>query len=167
MDHRITLLFVATALTAAGCSSSIRQYADRRPITVTAQRPALPAPPPPPRIERIEVDEAIYFHNGSARLLHDSLPVIDEVARVIEAHPEIMLLRVEGHTDRAGNSNFNLTLSQRRAEAVRERLIEAGVDPARLEAVGYGDEQPIATNETRVGRTQNRRVEFVVVDQEG
>jgi outer membrane protein OmpA-like peptidoglycan-associated protein len=167
MDYRITLSLVATAIVVTGCSSSIRHYTDRRPITVTAERPAPPPPPAPAPIERIEVEEAIYFHNGSARLLQDSLPVIDEVAHVIEQHPEIELLRVAGHTDRAGNSGFNLRLSQRRAEAVRERLIEAGIEAERLEAVGYGDAHPIATNDTRVGRTQNRRVEFVVVDQEG
>ncbi len=167
MNYKLTLLLVATAATTFGCSSSIRHHADRRPITVTARRPAPPPEPAPPRVVRIEVDEAIYFHNGSARLLRASFPVIDEVAHKIQEHPEISLVRIEGHTDRAGNDAFNLRLSQRRAEAVRERLISAGVDPARLEAVGYGDEHPIATNDTRVGRTQNRRVEFVVVDQEG
>ncbi len=162
-NHQIALVLVATAVTITGCSSSIQQYRDRRPITITAQRPA-PPPAPQPRIARIEVDEAIFFHNGSARLLDASIPVVDEVAEVIKAHPEITHLRVEGHTDRAGSSGFNLHLSQRRAEAVRNRLIEDGVDAERLEAVGYGDERPIATNDTRAGRTQNRRVEFVVVD---
>jgi len=167
MRQKLLFAFATTAVVLGGCSSTVRHYTDINPITVRAARPAPPPAPEPPRMTRIQVDESIFFHNGSARIQRESFPIVDEVAIVINEHPEITLIRIEGHTDRAGNARFNQRLSQRRAEAVRQRLIFAGVHPGRLEAVGYGDEQPIADNETRVGRTQNRRVEFIVVNQEG
>ena len=70
-------------------------------------------------------------------------------------------LRIEGHTDNTGDDASNKTLSQSRAEAVRDYLVEQGIDASRLEAVGLGEEQPVADNNTEEGRAQNRRVELV------
>ncbi len=169
------LIFTAAAAlvvgsSVGGCASSTLRYTDPSPVLVTARAPRrAPAPAPAP-VARIAVSETIYFDNGSARIKRESFGTVDEVAQVIQDHPEITLIRVEGHTDRAGNSRFNLSLSQRRAEAVRQRLISAGIAPDRLEAQGFGDQQPVAENDTRSGRTQNRRVDFVIVnrfEQEG
>ena len=71
-------------------------------------------------------------------------------------------LRIEGHTDSIGSSSSNQSLSQRRANAVRYYLINNGVAGDRLTAIGYGEEQPVATNQTKAGRRQNRRVALSV-----
>jgi OOP family OmpA-OmpF porin len=71
-------------------------------------------------------------------------------------------LRIEGHTDSRGKHEENLTLSRNRASAVMQHLIAAGVAPARLRAMGFGPELPIAPNDTPEGRARNRRVDFMV-----
>jgi OOP family OmpA-OmpF porin len=67
-------------------------------------------------------------------------------------------VEVAGHTDSRGNDSYNLKLSQRRAESVRDYLISMGIESSRLTARGYGESQPVATNSTEGGRAQNRRV---------
>jgi outer membrane protein OmpA-like peptidoglycan-associated protein len=70
---------------------------------------------------------------------------------------------IDGHTDSTGSEAYNLDLSQRRAETVRDFLIGNGVSPMRLSARGFGEEYPVASNDTLAGRQQNRRVEVVVM----
>jgi outer membrane protein OmpA-like peptidoglycan-associated protein len=86
------------------------------------------------------------------------------VAAVLQSHPEINQVQVEGHTDDKGNDEKNLTLSQKRAEAVVEFLVEQGIAPERLVPLGFGETQPIDTNDTAAGRQKNRRVEFNILD---
>jgi outer membrane protein OmpA-like peptidoglycan-associated protein len=74
--------------------------------------------------------------------------------------PEIGLVEIGVHTDSRGRPSRNLEISQRRAEAVRQRLIESGVSPARLQAKGYGAERPLVPNLTPSNRARNRRVEL-------
>jgi len=81
----------------------------------------------------------------------------------MKAHPEILKVQVQGHTDSRGRSAMNLALSQARAEAVVGALIRRGIAPPRLMARGYGPARPLATNTTRQGREKNRRVEFRVL----
>jgi outer membrane protein OmpA-like peptidoglycan-associated protein len=92
-----------------------------------------------------------------------SYGLLDEVAGILAKHPEVKKLRVEGHTDDQGPERFNLELSSKRAEAVRAYLVGKGVAAERLEAKGYGDTRPIASNKTAEGREKNRRVAFEVV----
>ena len=73
-----------------------------------------------------------------------------------------MTVRIEGHTDSDGDDEYNRQLSDGRARAVRAYLVEHGVEAARLEAVGYGETQPIADNLSASGRQQNRRVEVII-----
>lgn len=75
-------------------------------------------------------------------------------------------VRVEGHTDAVGEAEYNLSLSQRRAEAVRQALIDAGIDNERIVAQGYGESLPVASNNNEAGRQQNRRVEIVIENPE-
>jgi outer membrane protein OmpA-like peptidoglycan-associated protein len=112
--------------------------------------------------EKIVILEKVFFANGKATLLPKSFPLMKQVAQVLRANPQIELVRVEGHTDDKGPDGENLTLSKARAEAVRERLIQEGIAAERLEAVGFGEARPIATNKTARGRETNRRVEFIV-----
>jgi outer membrane protein OmpA-like peptidoglycan-associated protein len=114
------------------------------------------------RKEKLEILETVYFTPGKASIEARSFPLLDNVRAVMDAHKEIARVIIEGHTDSKGSAVKNKALSQKRAEAVREYLIVRGIDPGRLEAVGYGPERPVADNETEAGRAANRRVEFTI-----
>jgi outer membrane protein OmpA-like peptidoglycan-associated protein len=111
---------------------------------------------------KIEILEIVYFQQGKDVILARSHALLDNVASVVVAHAEITRVEVEGHTDAVGDDQRNLNLSQRRAESVVRYLIARGVSADRLEARGYGETKPIASNATREGRGANRRVEFVM-----
>ncbi|HXI57430.1 MAG TPA: OmpA family protein [Polyangia bacterium] len=118
--------------------------------------------------ERIEIHEQVNFATNKAIIQPSSFPLLSTVAKLMALHPELLKLRIEGHTDRSGNAAKNLRLSQDRAEAVRTYLIEqGGIAGTRLEAVGFGSTKPIATNGTKKGRALNRRSEFIIVDRAG
>lgn len=113
---------------------------------------------------RIEIDDRVYFDTGRATIQEVSFPLLREVAAAINASPDIRRVQVAGHTDSEGDDAANLALSQARADAVRLFLVTyGGVEPGRLEARGFGETMPVATNSTEEGRAQNRRVEFVIV----
>lgn len=116
--------------------------------------------------DRIEIKQQIKFATGSAKIVGaQSFEILKEVAQALRDNPQIKKVRVEGHTDSVGSDATNLTLSQNRANTVTAALIKEGVDPARLEAVGYGETKPIASNATASGRQENRRTEFNIVEQ--
>ncbi len=105
----------------------------------------------------------VEFEFNSAKLKPESYPVLDEAARILTMHPEIDV-EVQGHTDNIGSDEYNLKLSQKRAEAVRDYLIDKHmIEPVRLIPVGYGEKKPIADNTTEGGRQKNRRVEFLIL----
>ncbi|MCB9543346.1 MAG: OmpA family protein [Myxococcales bacterium] len=116
--------------------------------------------------EKIEIYEKIYFELDKAIIRPISFSILDQVVRVVVRNPQIKRLRIEGHTDSQGTDAYNMDLSQRRADAVMKYLVTAGVDPGRLEAVGYGESRPIETNDTKEGRATNRRVEFTILEQD-
>ncbi|WP_309242985.1 Ig-like domain-containing protein [Hyalangium versicolor] len=113
--------------------------------------------------EKIVILEKLFFANNKSTILPKSFPLLKQVAQVIRANSQIEKVRVEGYTDDKGDDGVNLVLSRTRAEAVRDRLSMEGIDGGRLEAVGYGEARPVASNKTAKGREQNRRVEFTVV----
>lgn len=114
---------------------------------------------------RLEVLEVIYFEFNKAVIKGESFELLLQVARVINAHPELAHLRIEGHTDRVGTAEYNQQLSLERANAVKSFLIELGaVSGARLSTRGYGFDRPLAPNDTEEGRAQNRRVEFLIIN---
>ena len=115
---------------------------------------------------RIEVRESVYFDTDRATIKQRSLALLDRIAVVLNAHPEITKLSVEGHTDDRGSARHNLDLSARRAEAVRQYFISQGVDAKRLVATGFGESHPVGDNKTEEGRAQNRRVEFLIAERE-
>ena len=116
------------------------------------------------RTDRIEIKSTIYFEFSKARILAKSYHILDEVVDIMLKNPQVKNVRVEGHTDNVGDANYNRQLSQERAQAVVTYLIEHGVGRERLQAMGYGEDRAIATNKTKKGRAQNRRVEFNIVD---
>ena len=132
-----------------------------------------PDPEPEPEPERavlhedkIEIRQAVQFEFGKAVLLDESKSLLDEVAAIIKDHPDIKKVRVEGHTDNVGSKSVNKSLSQERAQAVREYLISQGVAGGRLVAQGFGMTKPIDSNDTEDGRARNRRVEFNIVSRD-
>ena len=107
--------------------------------------------------------EGIEFEFGKAIIKKESSPTLDRAAAILTNHPEIEV-EIQGHTDSIGTAEANLKLSQARAEAVRDYLIDIHmVEPVRLIPIGYGESQPIDDNSTEAGRAKNRRVDFVVM----
>ena len=113
---------------------------------------------------KIEILDKVYFRTNRARLRRRSFPLLSNIANVLKVHPEILKVRIEGHTDDRGKDARNLELSQKRAKAVADFLIGKGVEPERVEAVGLGETAPVADNKTREGRAANRRVEFKILE---
>lgn len=115
---------------------------------------------------KIEIDEKIYFDSDRATIKQRSFGVLEQVAAMLKAQPQIRKVRIEGHTDGKGRAMYNLALSQRRANAVRAFLVDRGVDEGRLTTRGYGENEPIAENDTAEGRSANRRVEMTILEVE-
>jgi OOP family OmpA-OmpF porin len=113
--------------------------------------------------EKIEIDDKILFASGKSIILPVSYGILDSVAQVMRDYPKIRV-RIEGHTDSDGSDSANLRLSQSRAEAVVNALVQRGVARSRLDAAGFGEMRPIASNDSEEGRAENRRVEFIIVD---
>jgi OOP family OmpA-OmpF porin len=106
---------------------------------------------------------AVNFDFDSARLRDEAMPILQEVGRVLEGQPGVPVT-VQGHTDATGPEGYNQGLSQRRAQAVVDYLVEnfSGLSVSRFTVQGFGETQPVATNDTRDGRAQNRRVEILL-----
>jgi outer membrane protein OmpA-like peptidoglycan-associated protein len=120
-------------------------------------------PPPPKEIERFTgVIHGINFKSGSDEITVDSYKVLDEAAAVLVRYPEIRL-EVQGHTDSDGSEAYNLDLSARRARSVVLYLANRGVEPARLEYVGYGEGRPLMPGNRPAAKAVNRRVEFHIL----
>jgi outer membrane protein OmpA-like peptidoglycan-associated protein len=141
-----------------------------------APAPEPPAPPPAPActppagfkvddnchiIEQKVVLSSVDFEFNSDKLTAPAQQTLDQVAAALAAQPELNV-EIEGHTDSVGKAEYNMKLSQRRADAVKAYLVGKNVDGAHLFAQGYGKNRPIASNDTDEGRAQNRRVEFDV-----
>ncbi len=117
------------------------------------------APEPPPAPEKL-VLEGVNFDNNSATLRPDANEILDKAAATLQKWGDVKV-EVSGYTDSNNTDAYNLELSDRRANAVRDYLISKGVDATRLTAKGYGETNPIADNNTAEGRAKNRRVELV------
>jgi len=115
---------------------------------------------------RLSLRDMIHFDTAKDTIKPQSSKILDEIAAILKAHGEIQKVRVEGHTDSIGSRPYNLDLSQRRAGSVVRALTARGVPAARLEAMGYGFDRPVASNATALGRAKNRRVEFTLVGED-
>jgi OmpA-OmpF porin, OOP family len=153
-----------------------------------------PPPPPPPDSDRDGVIDAndrcpdtaagtlvdengcpergsitlrgVNFELDSAMLTADSRPLLAGLAADLKRYPRLRI-EMQGHTDSSGSDAYNLALSQRRADAVREFLVMEGVPQAQITSRGYGEGQPTASNANAEGRAQNRRVVMAVLDNPG
>ncbi|KUL21745.1 OmpA family protein [Chlorobium limicola] len=110
---------------------------------------------------RVVFDSGILFSTGSSTLTATSRDNIERLARIINRYDDTNVV-IEGHTDTVGNEESNQFLSEHRAEAVSNLLKTYGVYGSRLSAVGYGENRPVASNETESGRRLNRRVEILI-----
>jgi outer membrane protein OmpA-like peptidoglycan-associated protein len=106
----------------------------------------------------------VTFDTNSTVLRPGLQSEINRVAGVLNQYPNT-LVRVEGHTDSKGTDAYNMDLSNRRAMAVKNLLVQRGIADSRIEAVGYGETLPVATNDTEAGRQRNRRVEIKIAPQ--
>jgi OOP family OmpA-OmpF porin len=138
-----------------------------------------PAPPPPPScqpgapgqpisLEGCKTGDTIVlrgvnFEFNKSALTVNAKALLDGVADALLARPEVKV-EIDGHTDNVGSDSYNLGLSARRVESVKEYLIGRGIDARRLGTKGYGESQPIASNDNEEGRELNRRVELKVID---
>lgn len=122
-------------------------------------------PPPPPPEQTTFILEGITFDFDKATIRPSSEPTLKEAGNVMQKF-EAVKVRIEGHTDHIGTDAYNQNLSERRAKAVKGYLVNNyGIDPGRIDTVGFGESKPIADNKTDEGRAQNRRIEFVVTAQ--
>lgn len=116
----------------------------------------------PPRSAKADapgfVLDGVNFDTGKATIRKDSFPRLDGVVEYLQ-HKKSARIEISGHTDNVGNAKTNKTLSEKRAQSCRDYVISKGIEAARVTAVGYGDERPMAPNDTEAGRQQNRRIE--------
>ena len=106
----------------------------------------------------------ILFETGKADLKHELRENLSAIGAILQSLLTDSNIMIEGHTDNSGSADFNQRLSEQRAKAVMQYLIERGIEASRLQAVGYGLTKPVADNKTEEGRARNRRVELVIKD---
>jgi OOP family OmpA-OmpF porin len=114
-------------------------------------------------VEAVIELEGVYFDFDKATIKPEGKVVLNEAAALLQQH-ERVVVEVAGHTDSTGSEEYNQGLSERRANAVKDYLTQKGVTATRLSARGYGEAQPVASNDTKEGRAENRRVELIVLD---
>jgi len=114
--------------------------------------------------EKIEITQKIHFEYDKAVIRPASFVVLDEVVNAMKNDKGISKVQVEGHTDAMGSDTYNQGLSERRAQACVAYIESKGIEPERLEAIGFGESRPIAPNNTAKGRATNRRTEFIITE---
>jgi outer membrane protein OmpA-like peptidoglycan-associated protein len=114
----------------------------------------------------IVILQQVQFDTGSANIKPISYPLLNDVAQALKEHPEILKIEVQGHTDNTGPRELNVRLSQERAAAVRNALVDRKIERDRLTAKGYGPDEPVEDNGTDAGRRKNRRVQFKIMEKD-
>ena len=126
-----------------------------------APPPPVPPPPPPPVAGRkIETLTGPSFEFDKARLTSEGRAHVDHAVQIMQESPSMRVV-VEGNTDSIGSDAYNMKLSQRRADTVRDYMVQKGISASRIRTAAYGETRPIASNKTAEGRAQNRRVDIV------
>ncbi len=163
-------------LTSAACGPIVFSDDASLAIVGTASEPepepvAEPEPEPQKRVEvrdnKIVINEKVQFEVNSHKIREVSHDLLNEVAKVIKENAQIKKIEIQGHASAEGGDDHNMKLSDRRAKSVMKYLTsKGGVAKDHFTAKGYGETQPIASNDTEDGREKNRRVEFVITEQE-
>lgn len=150
------LFLSALALSVAGCSTAPKEQA---PMPVAAPAPApAPAPEPPPPPPPSFVIKDVNFDFDKSTLKPAATSTLDRVADELRQQPDVRY-EVAGFTDSVGSERYNQGLSERRARAVADYLMQRGVSSGQLTVRGYGESNPVASNNDATGRAANRRVE--------
>jgi outer membrane protein OmpA-like peptidoglycan-associated protein len=139
----------------------------KAPEPAPAPAPAPPPPPPPPVVTPKVIDRLtlhVNFATNKATFAKADDADVEKAVEFLKKYPTAKF-DLEGHTDSTGSDAYNQTLSEKRAEAVKERLVKRGIDPARIHTVGFGEKKPIADNKTAKGRAENRRVEVLILSE--
>ena len=108
------------------------------------------------------VTRGILFDINKSTIRGESMGTINEIVQLMKEHSDLKF-RIEGHTDSDGDDSYNQQLSEDRAAAVKELLIQSGIEASRLESLGYGESKPVDENATPEGKANNRRVEFIKI----
>jgi len=162
LERWLLLILLALVLTpsGAGAEPATDEAVEALPETEAPDAPTVDSPPPP--VRRV-VLRGIKFGSDTAYIEPASAGVLELVAERLRENPELRV-RIEGHTDEQASEAHNLELSRERAESVKRILVGFGIAADRLDAVGLGESQPIASNDTPDGRALNRRVELDVIE---
>ena len=169
--RNVLSLFALVAALATGCASGAPCFCALFPESVVAEAPPAPpepvaarvvpppvaAPPPPTKI----VLRGVNFDFDKAEIRDDDKAVLDAAIETLKENPNTSV-KIAGFTDNIGTEEHNQGLSERRASTVLEYLMNGGVEAQRLDSAGMGMSDPVAGNDTRDGRAQNRRVELSV-----
>jgi outer membrane protein OmpA-like peptidoglycan-associated protein len=109
------------------------------------------------------VFDRLNFESSTTQLTPDSNATVTDLVKIMMCYPN-MMVELDGHTDSTGDPQANKTLSQNRASVVKDQLVQGGIDGSRITTQGFGQERPIASNDTDDGRARNRRTELVVTN---
>lgn len=116
-----------------------------------------------PKITYTETYELnVFYETGKAKLLPNSYPYLDSLYARLKSNPNLKI-EIAGHTDNVGSDAYNQQLSQKRANNVKQYLVNKGINNERIKAKGYGESDPVAENNTKAGRKRNRRTEVRVI----
>src|SRR5262245_43438162 len=161
----------------AGCGG-VTQFDGGKAFAINGTPPPPPPPPPPKeepkppaRVElrdnKIDFKEKIQFEVNKSVIKPESFSLLHDIAEVIKKNPQVKKISIEGHASAEGEAKANKKLSDDRAKSVMDYLVKKEtVEANRMTAKGWGEEKPIADNATEEGREKNRRVEFLVVEQD-
>lgn len=160
---------------AATPASAANTEATPAETTATAPTQTAPTPEEQQAINTCQADlnaaiqdKQILFETNKAVIQRASLPILDAMVAVVKQCQDVINkrgIRIGGHTDSVGDAAYNQRLSQERADAVKAYLANAGLDTTLIESRGYGESDPIASNDTAAGRAQNRRISFDIIQQ--
>lgn len=172
---------LASAEQVARLEATVRQFLPpalsfKSSLTVATPEPAAPAPttpapaptpatPPVAALQRALAGAVVYFDFDSALLSSEARQTLDDLSGTMRQYPQANV-GVHGHTDAMGTPAYNLRLSMMRAAAVKAYLAQQGVEQRRLKVKGFGEDKPSASNVTEAGRQQNRRVDFVLLQED-
>jgi outer membrane protein OmpA-like peptidoglycan-associated protein len=134
---------------------------DRALSLVSAERSRKPSAPPEQKHTEQGQQSLAGFASGTAKIPSDAMPKIDELANTLKNNPGQTVM-IEGHTDNVGAPAHNQALAMKRAEAVRDALLSRGIDASRISVRSYGEENPMASNDTGLGRWENRSAQAIV-----
>ena len=168
----LCLIFISALPALSACGPTI--FEDKSALTIIGDGPPPPPPPEPEKPKRVEVrdnaiviNEKIQFDLDKATIRPESNSLLKEIADTIRANPHIKKISVEGHASSEGDDDYNMRLSKNRAKAVMDHLVKKEKIPkGMLTSQGFGETRPIASNDSESGREQNRRVEFIITDQD-